>query len=104
MSSLILTSPVPDPVALRVQEMPNPAGKADLGEAARQFEGMLMAQIFQAMRKTVDHGSLFGESSLARSTYEYLLDQAVVDHAMKSGKGWGMAARLEAQWKASQEL
>jgi len=79
-----------------------PTGKVGTSEAAKQFEGMLMAQIFQVMRKTVNHSGLFGDSALARSTYEYLLDQAVVDHAMNSGKSWGLATRLEEAWAARQ--
>ncbi len=86
-----------------MQEVPRPSDKASVGDAAKQFEGMLMAQIFQTMRKTVQHSGLFGDSAGARSTYEYLLDQAVVDHAMSSGKGWGLASRLEESWAARQE-
>lgn len=82
--------------------MPSLSGKTNVGDAAKQFEGMLMTQIFQIMRKTVQHSGLFGDSALARSTYEYLLDQAVVDHAMSSGKGWGLAERLEESWAARQ--
>ena len=73
-----------------------PNGKTK--EAAKQFEGMLMANLFQSLRKTVTPSGLFGNSGQARSTYEYLLDQAVVNHAMASGKGWGLAEKLEASW------
>ena len=74
------------------------AGSRD-AKAAQQFEGMLMANLFQCLRKTVTHSSLFGDSSSAQGTYEYLLDQAVVSHAMTAGKGYGLADRLEASWK-----
>lgn len=74
------------------------AGKATPREAAKRFEGMLMAQLFQSLRKTVHSSGLFGDDATARSTYDYLLDQAVVQHAMDSGKGWGLAERLEAAW------
>ena len=77
-----------------------PAAGAKDAKAAQQFEGMLMANLFQCMRKTVSHSSLFGDSGSAQSTYEYLMDQAVVNHAMTAGKGWGLAQRLEASWKA----
>lgn len=71
--------------------------------AAREFEGLLMAQLFQTLRKTVHHSGLFGDSGQARGTYEYLLDQAVVQQAMAAGKGWGLAERLERDWTARQE-
>lgn len=68
-------------------------------EAAVEFEGLLMSQMLQTMRKTVEPSGLFGENRQARSTYEYLLDQAVIQHSLKSGKGWGLAEKLEAAWK-----
>jgi len=102
-SDLLLSSPVRMPSEALLQEMPMPSGKASPAEAAKQFEGMLMAQIFQTMRKTVQHTGLFGNGGTARTTYEYLLDQAVVDHAMTSGKGWGLASRLEDAWATRQE-
>jgi Rod binding domain-containing protein len=99
---------VPGLAKLLPQELVNPAipqagqGKASAKEAAQMFEGMLMAQIFQAMRKTVPHSGLFGDDSQARTTYEYLLDQAVMEHSVNSGKGWGLSDRLEAAWSRSQ--
>lgn len=74
--------------------------KTTAQEAARMFEGMVMAQMFQAMRKTIQPSGLFGDDTQTRSTYEYLLDQAVVEHAMASGKGLGLADRLEKTLKA----
>jgi Rod binding domain-containing protein len=75
-----------------------PGAKDKTSEAARQFEGMLMQLLFQTMRKTVEPSGLFGDGGQARSTYEYLMDQAVVDKAMHSGRSWGIAERLEAVW------
>lgn len=76
--------------------LPRPGvDKATDREAALMFEGLVMTQLFQAMRKTVEPSGLFGDASKSRSTYEYLLDQAVVEHAMASGKGWGLADKLE---------
>jgi hypothetical protein len=46
----------------------------------------------------VQPSGLFGETGNARSTYEYLLDQAVTSNAMKAGKGWGLSQQLEAKW------
>jgi Rod binding domain-containing protein len=67
-------------------------------KAAHQFEGMLMANLFQCLRKTVNHSNLFGNSGSAQNTYEYMLDQAVVNHALEGGKTWGLSDRLQASW------
>lgn len=76
--------------------LPGPADKTD--KAARQFEGLLMGILIQSMRKTVQPSGLFGDSGPSRSTYEYLMDQAVVDKAVTGGRGWGLAERLKANW------
>lgn len=78
-------------------------GKRSPKEAAQKFEGLLMAQMFQSLRKTVQHSGLFGDGGQARQTYEYLLDQAVVEHAMASGRGWGLAERIEQDWARQNE-
>jgi Rod binding domain-containing protein len=78
------------------QAVPDQTEKTD--KAARQFEGLLMSMVFQTMRKTVQPSGLFGDSGSSRSTYEYLMDQAVVDRAASSGHGWGLAERLKANW------
>lgn len=94
-----LTAPVAvatDLVAPRI-----PTGK-DPAEAARQFEGMLMANLFQELRKTVHSSGLFGGNATTRQTYEYLLDQAVVNQAMEGGRSWGLADRIEASIRAGQ--
>ena len=74
--------------------VPDQTDKSD--QAARQFEGLLMSMVFQTMRKTIQPSGLFGDSGPARSTYEYLMDQAVVDKAVSAGHGWGLADRLKA--------
>jgi Rod binding domain-containing protein len=79
-----------------------PPASKDPKEAAKQFEGMLMANLFQQLRKTVHSSGLLGNGDSARSTYEYLLDQAVVNHAMEGGKTWGLRDRLEASLRAAQ--
>jgi Rod binding domain-containing protein len=68
-------------------------------QAALLFEGLVLTQMFQTMRKTIQPSGLFGNDSQTRSTYEYLLDQAVVEHAMASGKGLGLAEKLEKTWE-----
>ena len=89
------------PQEIVAQALPGPGlNKTGNAEAARQFEGMLMAYVFQQMRQTVQPSGLFGKEGTARSTYEYLLDQAVTSNAMKAGKGWGLSQQLEAKWNA----
>jgi Rod binding domain-containing protein len=81
--------------------LPDPTDKTD--KAARQFEGLLMGLLFQTMRKTVQPSGLFGDSGQSRSTYEYLMDQAVVDQAVSTGHGWGLAERLKAVWSRQEK-
>lgn len=90
--------PSVDPLAQAqgAQALPGPAERTE--QAARQFEGLLMSLLFQTMRKTVEPSGLLGDSGQSRSTYEYLMDQAVVDRAVSSGRGWGLAERLQASW------
>lgn len=75
-----------------------PLAQDKTDKAAHQFEGLLMGMLFQAMRKTVQPSGLFGDSGQSRSTYEYLLDQAVANNATSSGKGWGLAEQLKEAW------
>jgi len=99
-SSLISQSPKD----LLAVELPTSAsGKTSPKEAAQRFEGLLMAQLFQSLRKTVEPSGLFGDGGQARQTYEYLFDQAVVEHAMASGRGWGLAERIERDWARQEE-
>ncbi|HEX9083049.1 MAG TPA: rod-binding protein [Holophagaceae bacterium] len=88
----------PDAVALAQASGPVPSTKDKTLEAARQFEGLLMGLLFQSMRKTIQPSGLFGDSGPSRSTYEYLLDQAVADKAADTGRGWGLAERLAEAW------
>lgn len=76
--------------------LPGASDKTD--QAARQFEGLLMGLLFQSMRKTVEPSGLLGDSGQTQSTFEYLMDQAVVDKAVSGGRGWGLAERLKADW------
>ncbi len=78
------------------------ASKTTLREAAREFEGMLLRQLFQVMRRTVAPSDLLRDSGGARETAYYLFDQAVVTQAMASGTSWGLADRLESAWKAQE--
>lgn len=84
-----------------VKPPPGPGEKTE--QAARQFEGMLMGLLFQTLRKTVHPSGLLGDSGQSRSTYEYLMDQAVVDRAVSGGRGWGLADRLKASWSQAEK-
>lgn len=95
-----------DAISLKTDLDPTLALKSRLPQAqdhteaaARQFEGMVMSLLFQTMRKTVEPSGLLGESGQARSTYEMLMDQAVVDKAVGSGRSWGLAERLAESWR-----
>jgi Rod binding domain-containing protein len=57
-----------------------------------------MGLLFQSMRKTVEPSGLLGDTGQTQSTFEYLMDQAVVDKAVGAGRGWGLAERLKAEW------
>lgn len=76
--------------------LPDAADKTD--KAARQFEGLLMGLLFQSMRKTVEPSGLLGDTGQSQSTYEYLMDQAVIEKTVNEGRGWGLAERLKADW------
>jgi Rod binding domain-containing protein len=95
MDSLKLVSqPSQDLVPLRLG-----LDKATDQEAARMFEGLILTQMFKVMRQAIPPSGLFGEDTQTRATYEYLLDQAVVEQAMAAGKGLGLADRLEKTWE-----
>jgi len=100
-----VSAPILSSTSAPAQDLVAPAipGGKDAKEAARQFEGLLMANLFKEMRKTVHPSGLFGTSDSARGTYEYLLDQAVVNHAMESGKTWGLSERLESSLKSAKQ-
>jgi Rod binding domain-containing protein len=74
--------------------------RAEIRKAAVAFEGMLMSTMFQNMRKSTQPSTLLGDSGQAKGTLTYLMDQAIVDSAMKGGKSWGLAQRLEEAWMA----
>jgi len=61
-------------------------------EAARQFEELLMQQLWQVMRRTAGEGA-FG-SSIGSGTYTHFIDQAVAEQLSRAG-GIGLAASLE---------
>ena len=103
MSDPLLAAAVLPPSQRLPAAAPRSGGqKTDLHQSAVAFEGLLMSMLFQNMRKTVEVSGLLGDSGQARSTFEYLFDQAVADSALKGGKGWGLAARLEEAWNRKQ--
>lgn len=82
----------------RAQGLSRPADKERVTKAAQDFEGMLMEQLMQGMRKTVEPSGLFGQEGQSKSTFEYLMDQAVIAKAVKGGRGLGLAAHMEQVW------
>ncbi|HJV91389.1 MAG TPA: rod-binding protein [Holophagaceae bacterium] len=86
-----------DPTLALKQRVPQPQDRTEA--SARQFEGMVMSLLFQTLRKTVEPSGLMGEGGQSRSTYEMLMDQAVVDKAVGAGRSWGLAERLAESWK-----
>ncbi len=94
--------PSPVDLALQARVPPNAQKKADLLKAAQEFEGMVLSQLMQSMRSTVHPSGLFGEAGQSRSTYEYLLDQAVISKAIQGGRGLGLAAQLQRVWEERQ--
>lgn len=80
-----------DAVRMGMPALPKEAKDQD---AALKFEALLWSQVFQTMRKSITAGGLFGEENQARSTFEYLFDQVVVEASMQSGKSLGFAERL----------
>ncbi len=92
---------LPAPQEIVAQALPGPgANPGRTAEAAKQFEGMLMENLFRLMRKTVEPSGLFGNDGNTQSTYEYLLDQAVTTNAMNAGKGLGLSQKLTAAWSS----
>jgi Rod binding domain-containing protein len=84
--------------AARSQGFQRPADRERITKAAQEFEGMLMEQLMQGLRKTVEPGGLFGKEDQSRSTFEYLMDQAVIAKAVQGGKGLGLAVQMERLW------
>ncbi len=61
-------------------------------EAAEQFEGLLMQQLWSIMRQTA--GGLGGGSGPGAGMYAHMMDQAVAGQLTRAG-GLGLAAQLE---------
>ena len=84
-----------DPVSiLKLSQTPGHR-ESKISKTASDFEAMLMTQLFQTLRKTVEPSGLFGDNQNARTTFEYLFDQAMFQRAADTGQTWGLAAKLE---------
>ena len=107
MTDFMSLNPHIDPLSLIKQARPSKHSKGGsdekMSQTALDFEAMLMSQMFQTMRKTIEPSGLFGYNQSERSTYEYLLDQAMFQNAAADGQTWGLAERLEEAWKLLQE-
>jgi Rod binding domain-containing protein len=102
MTSFPSIAPDFDPVSiLQTAQLPKET-EDKIGKTAAEFEAMLMAQMFQTMRKTVEPSGLFEENQNERSLYDYLFDQAVLQQATAAGQTWGLAEKLEESWKMAQ--
>ena len=66
-----------------------------VGEAARQFEALLLRKILEETQKTVIH-SEFSDDSTAAGIYRDMVTQQLADSISKSG-GFGVAKTLERQ-------
>jgi len=95
--SLPITSPI-DLASAKVSQMSRQE-ENKMGQTATEFEAMLMTQLFQTLRKTVEPSGLFGCNQTERSIYDYLFDQSIFQNAAANGKTWGLASRLEESWK-----
>jgi Rod binding domain-containing protein len=91
-----------DPVSLLQTSQLSEEKEDKLGKTASEFEAMLMAQLFQTMRKTVEPSGLFEENQNERGIYDYLFDQAILQQATAGGHTWGLAEKLEESWKITQ--
>lgn len=94
----LTAAPVAVATAARAQALKPPSEQERITKAAQEFEGMLLEQLMQGMRKTVEPSGLFGQQDQSRSTFEYLMDQAVIAKAVKAGKGLGLAPQMERLW------
>ncbi len=63
------------------------AGQADprLRQAVAGFEAQFLNMLLKSMRSTVPESGFFGERSLASSTWEEMMDQALADGAAQGG-------------------
>jgi Rod binding domain-containing protein len=91
-----------DPVSIFQTAQLSKETEDKIGKTAAEFEAMLMAQMFQTMRKTVESSGLFEENQNERAIYDSLFDQAILQQATAAGHTWGLAERLEESWKLAQ--
>lgn len=72
-----------------------------LGEVARQFESLFLAQMLKAMRDSLPGDSLMSGPQM--STYTQLLDQQLALDLAK-GRGIGLAGLIERQLRGDDKL
>lgn len=66
-----------------------------LREATREFEALLVMEMYKAMRKTVPDGGLF-EKSMAKDTYQEMFDMEMAQQTA-SGPGIGLGEAMYRQ-------
>ena len=86
-ATLLADSPRPD--ATRSNAQPgigrgSPTDGAARGDAAQQFESLLVQQLWQTMRKTVS-GAGFGGGSAGADTYMHFMDEAIATQMTEAG-------------------
>jgi flagellar protein FlgJ len=79
----------------RLAANPNLTEQAKIGEAARQFEAVLLRQILAEARKGV-HDEALGESSATLGLYHDLINNALADSISRNGM-LGLASSLQTQ-------
>lgn len=72
----------------------SPPDRAAIQKVAREFEGLLMAEVMKAMRRTVPESSLGG--GIARDVFSSMLDEELSGAASR-GTGLGLADMLATQ-------
>jgi Rod binding domain-containing protein len=86
----------------RVSPPSSATGKsAELTEAAREFESLLLHMMIKAMRQSVERTDLFGDGQ-HRETYEMLQDQELAK-SMARGGGVGFADLIVRQFEGREE-
>ena len=80
--------------------------RAELVDAAQEFEAYFLKLVLAEMRKSVSSGGLFGGSGNIFSDssgegYRALLDDALARHAARAG-GIGLGDQLLGQWEKGQ--
>jgi flagellar protein FlgJ len=78
-------------VSRRAEPPSRPERAADLARAAQEFEAYVLKMLLSEMRKSVQNGGLFTESSM--DGYRALMDDALARRAAEAGS-FGLAEQM----------